>query len=256
VQLLSLSAILGTPQGDLLENQKDLLKFYLGCSTKQKEEKWNEENEKLGKLFKIMYHNFGERFKKTSTQTLGKLNSRENMEELLSQFSEEEYQKFCQLLEIPIPKDEILDSVVGQKVAKTEIYNEIVKAHYEDKNHSYSEIANESLYPTEEMLWDTDEIPYKCDQSTNLAIPYLGSSYQTLEDYLSRIFWLYRLDSAFYIRDDIERSLAELRNSKKLGNQACIPIKRFAFMYIKSPMVGMSHPAEVRAEVEISLSGI
>lgn len=255
--LLRLSKVMDSTQGALIDKQRDLLKFYMGCSKKEKEEKWIEENEKLGKLFQVLYKNFGDKFKKSSTQFLGKLNSRENLEELLRQISEEESLKLCEYLEIPLPSIELMKSILGSEVDTNEILGEIVKSHFDDKDHAYTEIVDEPIYPTEEMIWDVDEIPYKCKEGSILAFPHLGTSYANLEDYLSRVFWLYRLDATYHIREDLENAIVDLREGMNSGStSSCIPIKRFAVVYVKPPLVGMTQPAEVRAEIEYSLQDL
>ncbi len=261
LSILKLSKVMDSPQGALLDKQRDLLGFYMGYSTMNKEQKWTEENEKLGNLFKVMYKHFGARFSKTSTQFVGKLNSKENLEELLVQLSEDESVQLCIYLGIPRPTSSVIKDIFHGKVSYGDVLKEITKAYYEDNQHSFAEIMETPMYPTEEVLWDVAELPYKYGKDTALALPRLATAYVGIEDLLSRIYWLYRLDAAFHIREDLEEAIDELRpepgelSAKLAGTSAvCATINRFAVTYVKAPMVGAKYPAEVRAEVEFAVA--
>lgn len=62
-----------------------------------------------------------------------------------------------------------------------------------------------SLYPTEELLWDPFQVPYGNTYTNDypLALPKLNLQFLTIHDYLLRNFILYRLESAYEIREDL-----------------------------------------------------
>lgn len=62
-----------------------------------------------------------------------------------------------------------------------------------------------SLYPTEDLLWDGNQIPLSSHYSGSqpLALPKLNLQFLTIHDYLLRNFTLYRLESAFEVREDL-----------------------------------------------------
>jgi hypothetical protein len=250
------SKIMDEPIGALFDKQRDLLKFYMSCSQISKERQWAEENERLSLLFKVLYINFGEDFSRSTSQLIGKLNFKENLEELLEQLSPGRILSLCQYLNLPRPSPEFILSTFGREVSYETILKEIIKDNYDDTQgvHKYIEIVTSSLYPNEETLWDIDELPYKYKRSTELALPCLSFWCTSLEDFLSRFYWLYRLDAAYYVRSDLEEVIEEYKKNKSAVG--ALKVKRFAVKYVKPALVGMNQPAEVRAEIEYSLEDL
>jgi len=262
--LLKNSKIMNLKEGAILDKQRDLLDFYMNCSNKNQEEKISQDNEKLGLLFKIMYKYFGDRLNKTSTQFVGKLNSKENLEELLSQLDEDETNKLCIYLGIPRPSSELTKMLFGEDINYSDILKEIIKNYYDDTIHNFKEIMDVPMFPTEEILWDFEELPYKTYPNSTLALPYLSYSNNSFEDLISRIYWIYRLDSAYFIRQDIENIISEIEpyfeNSlelkyKNTSNYAT-RISRFIIKYVKPPLVGQKQPSEIRAEISLNFAGL
>ena len=62
-----------------------------------------------------------------------------------------------------------------------------------------------SLYPSEKMLWDPSLVPLgaKYDGNQTFAMPKLNLQYLTMHDCFLRNFTLYRLESAYEIRQDL-----------------------------------------------------
>jgi intron-binding protein aquarius len=73
-----------------------------------------------------------------------------------------------------------------------------------------------SLYPSEELLWDQYQVPLENTYSSDfpLALPKLNLQFLTIHDYLLRNFILFRLESAFEIREDLIDSI------KRMGPKA------------------------------------
>jgi len=67
------------------------------------------------------------------------------------------------------------------------------------------ELNRLSLYPDETLLWDENQVPMVNDYNGTqvLALPKLNLQFLTVHDYLLRNFILYRLESAYEIREDI-----------------------------------------------------
>jgi intron-binding protein aquarius len=74
-----------------------------------------------------------------------------------------------------------------------------------------------SLYPSEELLWDQYQVPLENSYSADfpLALPKLNLQFLTIHDYLLRNFILFRLESAFEIREDLIDAIK--RMSPKAG---------------------------------------
>lgn len=69
-----------------------------------------------------------------------------------------------------------------------------------------------SLYPSEELLWDQYQVPVGNTYSSDrpLALPKLNLQFLTVHDYLLRNFELFRLESAFEIREDLIDSIRRM----------------------------------------------
>jgi intron-binding protein aquarius len=81
------------------------------------------------------------------------------------------------------------------------------------KHPSQLDLINlEPLYPTEKLIFNEDLTPsnYNFSNSTCLAIPKLNIQFLTLHDYLLRNFKLYKLETAYAIRQDIEDAVLRL----------------------------------------------
>lgn len=68
------------------------------------------------------------------------------------------------------------------------------------------------LYPTEDLLWDPDIIP--SDEFANehpLSLPKLNLQFLSIYDYLLRNYDLFRLESSYEIRGDIEDSVRRVQ---------------------------------------------
>jgi intron-binding protein aquarius len=131
------------------------------------------------------------------------------------------------------------------------------------------DVANElPLYPTEEVLWDTDAVPVEGDLvSRAFAIPKLNLQFLTFHDYLLRNYSLFRLESAYAIREDIMSSVRRMApcfsppsgESKKQSNfqgwsRMAVPLKDFRITQSTRPSLGQTVPQEVIASVEIDLN--
>lgn len=80
-----------------------------------------------------------------------------------------------------------------------------------------------ALYPTEDVIWDKTLVPdefYSGQQC--LALPKIGLQFLTIHDYLLRNFNLYRLESTFQIRGDIEDAIFRMKPWRHETGQGCI----------------------------------
>jgi intron-binding protein aquarius len=119
------------------------------------------------------------------------------------------------------------------------------------------------LYPTEEIIWDENVVPneYFAGDAC-LALPKLNLQFLTLHDYLYRNFNLFRLESTYEIRQDIEDAVIRMlpwqseENEVVFGGWArmALPIQDFAVVEVGKPHLGERRPSRVRADVSVSLN--
>ncbi|XP_037719789.1 RNA helicase aquarius isoform X2 [Drosophila subpulchrella] len=129
---------------------------------------------------------------------------------------------------------------------------------------SQLEALNEMpLYPTEQIIWDENVVPseyYSGDSC--LALPKLNLQFLTLHDYLLRNFNLFRLESTYEIRQDIEDAVSRMLPWQSedgdvvFGGWArmALPIASFAVVEVAKPHLGEKKPSRVRADVGVTLS--
>ncbi|XP_002000180.3 RNA helicase aquarius [Drosophila mojavensis] len=133
-----------------------------------------------------------------------------------------------------------------------------------EKRCSQLEALNEMpLYPTEQIIWDENFVPseyYTGD--TCLALPKLNLQFLTLHDYLLRNFNLFRLESTYEIRQDVEDAVSRMLPWQSedgdvvFGGWArmALPITSFAVVEVAKPHLGEKKPSRVRADVGVTLS--
>lgn len=95
-----------------------------------------------------------------------------------------------------------------------------------------------------------------------LSLPKLNLQFLTLHDYLLRNFNLFRLESTYEIRQDIEDAVSRMLPWKTedgdvmFGGWArmALPIASFAVVEVAKPHIGEKKPSRVRADVSVALS--
>ncbi|KAM1607720.1 hypothetical protein ACFXTH_028453 [Malus domestica] len=133
-----------------------------------------------------------------------------------------------------------------------------------EKQQSQKEKINAlPLYPNELIMWDESLVPsINYSGEGCLTLPKLNLQFLTLHDYLLRNFNLFRLESTYEIREDIQEVVPHLHAYiNKEGETAfrgwsrmAVPIKEFKISEVKQPNIGEVKPAAVTAEVTFSIS--
>ncbi|KAJ7384680.1 hypothetical protein OS493_020261 [Desmophyllum pertusum] len=89
---------------------------------------------------------------------------------------------------------------------------EMLVSRHERRLSQIDAINEMPLYPTEQILWDENIVPteYYSSEDT-LALPKLNLQFLTLHDYLLRNLNLFRLESTYEIRQDMEDVIARMK---------------------------------------------
>jgi hypothetical protein len=103
------------------------------------------------------------------------------------------------------------------------------------------------LYPTEQVLWDETIVPHENYSDGCLALPKLNVQFLTMHDYLLRNLNLFRLESTYDIRTDMEDVIPRMKAFRNASGDT-----QFA---------GCVHPsalsaADVDVSVEMFLSSV
>ncbi|XP_069675214.1 RNA helicase aquarius [Periplaneta americana] len=140
---------------------------------------------------------------------------------------------------------------------------ELLVSRHERRASQLQALNEMPLYPTEEIIWNENIVPSEYFSGEGcLALPKLNLQFLTLHDYLLRNFNLFRLESTYEIRQDIEDAVSRLSPWKAedssifYGGWARMaqPIINFAVVEVAKPNIGEKRPSRVRADVTVNLS--
>ncbi|KAL7062085.1 hypothetical protein AAHC03_0438 [Spirometra sp. Aus1] len=150
-------------------------------------------------------------------------------------------------------------------IFKKEMLVKILVFHFVRRESHLAEMNNAPLYPTEDLLWNENLVPTEfCSGDECLALPKLGLQFLTLQDYLLRNFTLFRLESTFEVRQDLEDAITRMKPWSGEQNQVvfdgwsrmALPIQAFNIIEVGKPALGAKHPSRVRADVRVVLAGL
>ncbi|CAG8455667.1 2479_t:CDS:10 [Acaulospora colombiana] len=251
--LCKLSPFVRRKEGsELFKKLLDILKFYVGFEIHDHtglaltdDEMTELHCKKLTALQRIAFQHF-----KDSLQllALSNLSSIENREDLISHFGPldiKEIIRLCELLNIRYNR--LGDDGVYDK----EFLLEVLIGKFEKRVSQIDAINSLPLYPDENTLFDEAVVTtqfYSGDAP--LALPKLNLQFLTIHDYLLRNFNLFRLESTYEIRQDIEDVV------KRLAPRITYPSGKTEFtgiVEISKPNLGENKPSQVKADVTYDL---
>ncbi|KAG0496871.1 hypothetical protein HPP92_001562 [Vanilla planifolia] len=140
---------------------------------------------------------------------------------------------------------------------------EVLVSFFEKRQSQKDAINALPLYPNEKIMWDESLVPsINYSGEGCLALPKLNLQFLTLHDYLLRNFNLFRLESTYEIREDIQEAVPHLLayiNSEgdpafRGWSRMAVPVKEFKITEVKQPNIGEVKPSSVTAEVTYSIS--
>lgn len=140
---------------------------------------------------------------------------------------------------------------------------EVLVSFFEKRQSQKDAINALPLYPNEQIMWDESLVPsINYSGEGCLALPKLNLQFLTLHDYLLRNFNLFRLESTYEIREDIQEAVPHLlayinrEGETAFGgwSRMAVPIKQFRITEVKQPNIGEVKPSSVVAEVTYSIS--
>jgi intron-binding protein aquarius len=261
VERCSLAALCAKPEGKLFNQLLEMLVFYVRfeindqtgkpLTSKDMSEK---HYSKMSVLQRVCFKHFGETLRDFSLSSIGSISSRSVLAAHLSRLSEEDLGALCDRLRL---KSE------GSADASKELLREILVTNYETRESQLDSMNMLPLYPNEEVLWDADLVPLgHYSGETVLALPKLNLQFLTFHDYLLRSFNLYRLESAYEIREDMVDAIKRVAGRKEAGGKTVFtgwarmatPIEGCRVTEVKKPEIGEIKPAEVRAEISFNVS--
>jgi intron-binding protein aquarius len=149
--------------------------------------------------------------------------------------------------------------VITADVELKELLINVLIEKYEKRVSQIEKINNQPLYPDEDTLFNDNLIHtqfYAGDRP--LALPKLNLQFLTIHDYLLRNFTLFRLESSYEIRQDIEDVVKRVaprltypeRKTEFAGwARMAVPIDSLNIVDVAQPHLGEEKPAHVKADI-------
>lgn len=215
---------------------------------------------KITALQKAAFKNYNNELRRFALSNVAAIDTREALLKHLSPLKETILRKITASLNL-VPEESSAD---GADPFNKDLMIELL-VHRHQRRLSQLEAVNEMpLYPTEEIIWDENVVPVEYFSGEGcLALPKLNLQFLTLHDYLLRNFHLFRLESTYEIRQDIEDTVYRMKPWRAEDGSTTLfagwarmaqPITGFNVVEVAQPNIGENHPARVRADVTINLS--
>lgn len=160
-------------------------------------------NQKIHNLQQIAYTHFSETLKDIVFCSVGELSKKEYLVRHIQLLDYSELLDLAKKLFVITDRDE-LDSNLSWFTLEESFLLELVLEHLLPRQRHIDECNMMSLYPTETLLWDTDQLPISSKHASNtgnevLSLPKLNLQFLSIHDYLLRNFQLFRLER--YLND-------------------------------------------------------
>ncbi|CAO0789808.1 unnamed protein product [Mucor circinelloides] len=210
--------------------------------------------QQLIQLQHVAFRHFREEIKELPLANLASIETRQDLLWHLEPLSEDVLTRLCNLLDL---RSAPLDITIG--IDTKEFLINVIISKYQKRASQIENINNQPLYPDENTLFDDSLVStqfYAGDRP--LALPKLNLQFLTLFDYLLRNFTLFKLESSYEIRQDIEDVVKRLsprltypdRKTEFAGwARMAVPIQDFNIVDVGEANLGESKPSRVRADV-------
>ncbi|XP_019790804.2 RNA helicase aquarius isoform X4 [Tursiops truncatus] len=250
--------------GHLFSQLLDMLKFYTGFEINDQTGNALTENEmttihydRITSLQRAAFAHFPELYD-FALSNVAEVDTRESLIKCFGPLSSNTLHQvasyLCLLPTLPKGEDTTFDK---------EFLLELLVSRHERRISQIQQLNQMPLYPTEKIIWDENIVPTEYYSGEGcLALPKLNLQFLTLHDYLLRNFNLFRLESTYEIRQDIEDSVSRMKPWQSeyggvvFGGWARMaqPIVAFTVVEVAKPSIGENWPTRVRADVSIHLN--
>jgi len=211
--------------------------------------------DELLQLQTIAFQHYQPTLQRFALSHIGGIETKASLAEHFSLLSDEQLAAFCTHLNL---RNEGIDSVKYSR----EFIIEILVSRFEKKTSQLDAINNMPLYPDELILWDDAVVKTEYYSGEHcLALPKLNLQFLTIHDYLLRNFNLFRLESNFEIRSDLEDAIKRMAPRFSVDGSTDfqgwarmgVPILDFNVVEIGRSKLGETKPSYVKADVTYNL---
>ncbi|KAG8363690.1 hypothetical protein BUALT_Bualt19G0048600 [Buddleja alternifolia] len=257
-----LSALYRHEKGKLFAQLVDLLQYYVGFEIDDHKGRQMTDDEVLQahykrlQAFQLLAFKKIPKLRELALANIGAINRRPDLSKKLSVLSSEELRDLvCGKLKLISKNDPWSERV--------DFLIEVMVSFFEKQQSQKEAINALPLYPNEQVMWDESLVPsINYSGEGCLALPKLNLQFLTLHDYLLRNFNLFRLESTYEIREDIQEAVPHLlpyinnegETAFRGWSRMAVPIKEFKIREVKQPNIGEVKPSAVTAEVTFSIS--
>eukprot|EP00002_Diphylleia_rotans_P007289 TRINITY_DN1680_c0_g1_i2.p1 TRINITY_DN1680_c0_g1~~TRINITY_DN1680_c0_g1_i2.p1 ORF type:complete len:1430 (+),score=347.90 TRINITY_DN1680_c0_g1_i2:54-4343(+) len=256
------SELIKMTEGSLFGRLIEILKFYLGFEINvhtglslTEDDITAIHSERLVFLQRLAFKEFRPALTTLAMSSIGAIESRSMLMKHLSTLSHEDMVRLGDRLMLLGKADE------AEKLPRDILLEIIVSRH--EKRMSQIETINEMpLYPDENLLWDFNLVPDMHYYGDNcLALPKLNLQFLTFHDYLLRNFNLFRLESTYEVREDVQDIVKRLNPRMAEDGTTVfqgwarqgIVIQDFKVTKVSPPLIGEKKPSQVLAEVTVDI---
>ncbi|XP_054010956.1 RNA helicase aquarius [Hylaeus anthracinus] len=262
-----LSNLLCRPEGGLFGQLLEMLKFYARFEINEESGDPLTDHDmtqlhytKITSLQKAVFAKFPD-LRSFALTNVASVDTREALYKHFGSLSREKLRSIASYLSL-VPSEE-REKEENWYRYDIQFLQELLISRHERRASQLEELNEMPLYPTEEIIWNESIVPTEYFSGEGcLALPKLNLQFLTLHDYLLRNFNLFRLESTYEIRQDIEDAVSRLSPWRAedggvyFGGWARMaqPITQFAVVEVAKPNIGEKRPSRVRADVSINLS--
>ncbi|XP_023293066.2 RNA helicase aquarius [Lucilia cuprina] len=261
-----ISNLVQRPDGKLFGQLLDMLKFYsrfeindVTGDSLTDHDMTQIHYKKITSLQRAAFSKFPD-LRLFALSNVASIDSRDSLEKHFGGLNEKALKEIASFLNL-VP-DELQPPFQWHRLDEDFLKELLITRH--EKRCSQLDALNEMpLYPTEDIIWDENIVPSEYFTGDGcLALPKLNLQFLTLHDYLLRNFNLFRLESTYEIRQDIEDAVSRMLpwlsedGDVVFGGWArmALPIASFAVVEVAKPHIGEKKPSRVRADIGVTLS--
>ena len=261
---IALSPMFVDEENGLLRDLYTLLKHYTRFSIEDHSgreysalEYEEKQNTALSKLQKVALKHYKEKLTILILSNFASLGSREELEGHFAVLTDDEIKQMCSLLGF---RTEYPDSSLVTR--DRTFYLELLLTAHERRPPYQQNVRELTVLPTEQTVYEQTFLrTEEYNGSRPLAIPKLNLQYLTMGDFLWRSFILYRCESFYEIRKNMEDTVRRVQ-PRLAGttirfdgfSKMALPISKPAVIEVFPPKVGENHPAQVQVEVSLDVS--
>ncbi|RDA93337.1 hypothetical protein CP533_0303 [Ophiocordyceps camponoti-saundersi (nom. inval.)] len=211
----------------------------------------------LNQLQRVAFRHFKDKLTILALSNYSAIDTRDELVSLLEPLTDDEIKQLMSLVELRSTYPDVLKLPLDRK-----LFMEILIGKFERRK-TFQDMAEAmTVLPTEQTLFDgVLRRAQDYDGSRPLALPKLNLQYLSAGDFLWRALVLYRCESFYGIRRDIEIALRRLRpgfgeagETQFAGfSKMAIPISKPTILEVAPPSVGDDLPSLVKAEILVDL---